>query len=324
MGAMIRILSEADTEKAFPPVEETVALVEEALRSTASGATEIPPKAGLKPESGKGFFHWMPFIDRPGGTGGVKWVSYFPGNAEKGLVDSHALILLCDGRTGYPEGLVGGMGITGLRTAAGAIVGARPFLPEPSTIALIGCGRIQATTARFIVAAFPSLKRVFVHARTAETLGSFCAAQTAATGLPFHPAATLRDATADADIVISCIPQVAKPLLGPDDFKPGAVFVPLDVTASWTQAVYERSDAVIADNVDQARIAATTRRPDMSLDLSRLLGMGDILLGRAEAPRDFRLLTSIVTGTAETDLFVARRVLQRAAEMGLGRVVPFG
>jgi ornithine cyclodeaminase/alanine dehydrogenase-like protein (mu-crystallin family) len=319
-GAIIRILSEAETEQAFPPAEETVALVEDSLKATRTGTTEVPPKAGLKPESGKGFFHWMPFIDRSGGTGGVKWVSYFPGNAEKGLVDSHALILLCDGQTGYPEGLVGGMGITGLRTAAGAIVGARPFQPKPRSIALVGCGRIQATTARFITETFPALERVTVYARTQETREAFCATQ----GKLFRPAATVREATAEADIVISCIPQVAKPVLGPEDFKPGAVFVPLDVTASWSQGVYEASDAIFADNVDQAKIAATTRRPDMQLDLSRIAGMGDILLGRAEPPRSFRLLTSIVTGTAETDLFVARRVLERAAKMNLGTVVPFG
>lgn len=319
-GAIIRILSEAETERAFPPVEETVALVEASLMATRTGTTEVPPKAGLKPESGKGFFHWMPFMDRSGGTGGVKWVSYFPGNAEKGLVDSHALILLCDGSTGYPEGIVGGMGITGLRTAAGAIVGARPFQPKPKNIALIGCGRIQATTARFVAEAFPTLEKVGVFARTQQTREAFCAAQ----GERFRPAASVREATAEADIVISCIPQAAGPVLGPDDFKPGAVFLPLDVTASWSQAVYEASDAIFADNVEQAKIAATTRRPDMRLDLSRIAGMGDILLGRAAPPGSFRLLTSIVTGTAETDLFVARRVLARAAEMGLGTVVPFG
>ena len=324
--SVIRVLSEGETARAFPSVAETVALVEASLMATAEGGTQVPSKAGLKPNSGKGFFHWMPFIDREAQAVGLKWVSYIPGNAERGLVDSNALVMLCDAGSGYPTGILGGMGITALRTAAGALAGARHFLAgNPGRLALIGCGRIQRETARFFMDFYPDLRDVTVFARTEASREAFCAEFNERYGRRFRPCDSPRAALNGADVVVSCVPQAAGPILSACMFADGAVYVPLDVTAAWDRSVYDSSDLVVSDNLAQFEIAVRDRRGLQDLDLGRVLSLGEILRGTVAPPAaQHRLVTSVVTGTAETDLFVARFILARAAEQGVGVEIPFG
>jgi ornithine cyclodeaminase/alanine dehydrogenase-like protein (mu-crystallin family) len=244
-----------------------------------------------------------------------------PGNADRGLVDSNALVMLCDAESGYPTGILGGMGITALRTAAGALAGARPFGPKaPRKLALIGCGRIQRFTARFFTSFYPGLEEVAVHARTQAGREAFCVEH----GAKFRPCGSAGEAVEGADLIVSCVPQAARPMLEPDMFKPGAVFVPLDVTASWDKDLYEACDLVLGDNLPQFEIAVRDRRGGVDLDLGRVKLMGDVLRGLVEVPAAPRLTMSVVTGTAETDLFVARFILEKAGRDGIGTVIPFG
>ncbi len=323
--SVIRVLSEDDTARAFPTVAETVALVEASLMATAGGTTLVPPKAGLKPNSGKGFFHWMPFIDRDAQAVGLKWVSYIPGNADRDLIDSNALVMLCDADSGYPTGILGGMGITALRTAAGALVGARHFAARPpERLALVGCGRIQRETARFFMEFYPDLKEVTVYARTPANREAFCAEFEARYARRFRACDRPRAALDGADMIVSCVPQAAGPLLSACMFKPGAIYVPLDVTASWDRSVYDSSDLVVSDNLAQFESSVRERRGNLDLDLGRVVSMGDVLRNSVPVPEAPQLVTSVVTGTAETDLFVARFILDKATQQGIGIEIPFG
>jgi ornithine cyclodeaminase/alanine dehydrogenase-like protein (mu-crystallin family) len=62
---------------------------------------------------------------------GMKWVSYFPGNFDRGLPDSTGIIILNDPEHGLPCCIMEGLYVTFLRTAACAAVAAKYLAPRP-------------------------------------------------------------------------------------------------------------------------------------------------------------------------------------------------
>ena len=106
----------------------------------------------------------------------MKWVSYFPGNFDRGLPDSTGIIILNDPEHGLPCCIMEGMYVTFLRTAACAAVAAKYLAPRPpKTLGLIGCGGLGLWSLRIMSATFPSIEQVFVSSRTRGSREEFCA-----------------------------------------------------------------------------------------------------------------------------------------------------
>ena len=91
----IRLLSEKESVPSFP-LPEIVALVERAYRLDAEGKAEVPTKIGVHPEHANSFLHAMPAWVNGVCALGMKRVSYFPGNFDRGLPDSTGIIILND------------------------------------------------------------------------------------------------------------------------------------------------------------------------------------------------------------------------------------
>ena len=137
----IRLLSEKNVRSVAPTPPEVVALVEQAYRLDAEGKVEVPTKIGVHPERANTFLHAMPAWVGGARALGMKWVSYFPGNFDRGLPDSTGIIILNDPEHGLPCCIMEGMYVTFLRTAACAAVAAKYLAPRPpKTLGLIGCG----------------------------------------------------------------------------------------------------------------------------------------------------------------------------------------
>ena len=163
----IRLLSEKNIRSVAPTLPEIVALVEQAYRLDAEGKAEVPTKIGVHPERANTFLHAMPAWVGGARALGMKWVSYFPGNFDRGLPDSTGIIILNDPDHGLPCCIMEGMYVTFLRTAACAAVAAKYLAPRPpKTLGLIGCGGLGLWSLRIMTATFPSIEQVFVSSRT--------------------------------------------------------------------------------------------------------------------------------------------------------------
>jgi alanine dehydrogenase len=127
----IRLLSEKDIRSVAPSLPEAVALVEEAYRLDAEGQVDVPTKIGVHPDRANSFLHAMPAWVNGARALGMKWVSYFPGNFDRGLPDSTGIIILNDSEHGLPCCIMEGMYVTFLRTAACAAVAAKYLAPRP-------------------------------------------------------------------------------------------------------------------------------------------------------------------------------------------------
>jgi 2,3-diaminopropionate biosynthesis protein SbnB len=96
---------------------------------------------------------------------GVKWISSFPHNLERGLDRASAVIILNSLLTGRPEVVIEGSIISAKRTAASATLAAQSLRvgDRVNQIGMIGCGVINLETARFLRAVFPELDRFIIY-----------------------------------------------------------------------------------------------------------------------------------------------------------------
>ena len=110
-------LSRADVEALALPMKRVIDAVESAFREKGEGTVEMPPKPGIHP-SRDAFIHAMPALLKEMGAGGLKWVSGFPENKDRGLPYIAGLFVLNDMRTGFPLAVMDCTWITGARTGA--------------------------------------------------------------------------------------------------------------------------------------------------------------------------------------------------------------
>lgn len=111
----------------------------EGFRALARGALQSPRRPELT-VPGFGFLLSMPAW-RAGSPMMVKMVSVFEGNLAKGLPNHLAVINLFDAMTGAPLCVMDGTYITGLRTAAAAVLSVRALARRDArVVTLVGAG----------------------------------------------------------------------------------------------------------------------------------------------------------------------------------------
>jgi alanine dehydrogenase len=134
----VMTLSESEVKKYLDP-EELLTGLEDGFRGLELGEVQAPPRPKLS-VPGKGFTLAMSAW-RPGLQLTVKIVNVFDRNLRKNLPNHLAMINLFDPDTGATSCVMDGTYITGVRTAASAVLSARMLSRGESRIAtLIGAG----------------------------------------------------------------------------------------------------------------------------------------------------------------------------------------
>ncbi|MFW9834926.1 MAG: ornithine cyclodeaminase family protein, partial [Candidatus Thorarchaeota archaeon] len=121
-GTRILYLSRADIISLNLSIEEIINELEVAFAEKAEGRVEMPPKPGVHPGEGDNFIHAMPAYIPAMKSAGVKWVSGFPLNQEKGLPYISGLLILNDPDTGLPISVMDCVWITAKRTGAATAI----------------------------------------------------------------------------------------------------------------------------------------------------------------------------------------------------------
>jgi alanine dehydrogenase len=136
----VMTLSETEVEKYLDP-RELLAGLEDGFRGLELGEVQSPPRPKLSVAS-KGFSLAMSAW-RPGMQITVKIVNVFDGNLEIDLPNHLALINLFDPCTGAASCVMDGTYITGIRTAASAVLSARMLSRIESRTATVIGGGVQ-------------------------------------------------------------------------------------------------------------------------------------------------------------------------------------
>lgn len=317
----VRLLNEDDIRSVGLPLERLIELTREVYRRDADGKVQVPIKIGVHPARPHSFLDAMPaWVDGEPAALGMKWVSYFPGNLANGREDSTGVIILNDPGHGHPVAIMEGMYITFLRTAACAAVMTADVIDHaPTTLGLVGCGGLARAALPVMKASFPTLRKVYVSSRTDASRKQFCRRMMESVDVQLIPVDTPADALRHADIVVSSVPPTETPPIQAADFKPGAVYVPLDLINAWQDDVLSDETVVIADSPAFLRQLIRNHRPGLESQVRGAVAYQDITgnnVWSLEDPDSLKFIA--VCGIASTDVIIGWEIYRRACEKGLG------
>ena len=244
MNTSLRYLTRADVRRLLPGWHAQIDLAEQTYIDLAAGLIEMPPKPGIHPRP-DAFIHAMPAWIQSTDVAALKWVSGYPSNKARGIPYINGLLILNDAATGVPIALMDCVEITAARTAAASGVCVRRWAPEGwRTAAILGCGEQGAYHAAMLRALNPEAEIVAYDPTPAR-----------AEALPGRSrvAASVEDAVADADVVVSAAPIVREPQpsVHPDMLKPKHLLLPIDFDAVIARDAIESADLFVTDHLAQ-------------------------------------------------------------------------
>jgi ornithine cyclodeaminase len=145
---------------------EIVEAVRMAYMAHAQGKSSLPHSTFLRfPDNEKNRIIALPaYLGDGFGVAGIKWISSFTGNLNKGIDRASAILILNSTETGRPEAIMEGSVISAKRTAASAALAAQTLLAGRvvTNLGMIGCGLINYETAQFLRTVCPELKRLAI------------------------------------------------------------------------------------------------------------------------------------------------------------------
>ncbi|GAA3220189.1 hypothetical protein GCM10020256_25970 [Streptomyces thermocoprophilus] len=123
----MKILGRDDVDAALKGLDPVVLdAVRTAYVLHGQGHSQVPFSSFLRPPTpaGSRIISLPAYLGGPEPVMGLKWISSFPANVEKGLQRASSVQILNDLHTGYPTALMEGSRISASRTAASAALAA--------------------------------------------------------------------------------------------------------------------------------------------------------------------------------------------------------
>jgi ornithine cyclodeaminase/alanine dehydrogenase-like protein (mu-crystallin family) len=315
MTRAVRILRRSDVE-AVLEMAACIDAVEAAFVAYSSGRAELPEVIHLDvPERGgeihvkAGHLHGEPYY-------AVKVASGFAGGVNDGMV------AVFDALDGSPAALLldGGL-VTDLRTGAAGGVAARRLAPSRvETVGVVGTGVQARRQIEAFLVVRPDVERVRVWGR--DPAKAAARAEDLRALVPCEPAATVAEAVAGADVVITCT-AARNPLVGLDMLAPGAHVTAVGSDGPGKHELDPRilaaADVLAVDSVEQC--ARLGELQHALAERSRAVELGEIAGGR-ELGRtsDAQLTVCDLTGVGVQDVAAANLVMRLAG--GRGETIP--
>ena len=325
----LRYLTGTDVLAAMPTLPERLDLAERTMTALVADA-ELPPKIGLHPRPAESFAHAMPAMLRgadPSGSDdlvGMKWVAGFDTNKALGIPAINAVVILNDSRTGLPIAVMDGGPITAMRTAAVSGVALRRFAPTATgrqpRAALIGAGVQGRSHLPVLGAVLPGVD-VRVFDPSADYLAALVELGRVTEGVGSIEAATsAREATDGADVVVTAAAFGPKRQVMTNDWLgPDTTVVPVDY-ATYCSAEVARDAALFL--IDHRGQLDAGRENGLFDDFPQPAAtIGEAILAGTPRPVHGRVV-AMHLGVGLADVVFGSAILARAADLGLGIVVP--
>lgn len=189
---------------------------------------------------------------------GVKWVSVFPTNAEKELLNVTGIILLSSIETGYPLAMIDGTYCTALRTAAiGAVAASYLSRKDSKTIGFIGAGE-QAQMHFKMIKMIRNLEVCYVSSRKESSEIEFVSNLSKEySEVEFIMCkGDNGKATENADIIVTAV-SCQQPLLRAKNVRKGATYIHV---GGWEDeyTVAQKADKIICDDWESVKHRSQT------------------------------------------------------------------
>jgi ornithine cyclodeaminase/alanine dehydrogenase len=315
-------LSRQDVETLNLSMEEVIESLDQMFAEKGRGEVEMPPKPGIHTQP-DAFIHAMPAYIPSLKAAGLKWISGYPGNQEKGLPYITGLLILNDPETGIPLAIMDATWLTAVRTGAATAVAARYLArPESSSAGILACG-VQGRSNLQALACLFSLKRVKVYDIHPEIAQRFAGEMSAALQLEVEAVDTVAQAVQEMDLVVTAGPILKnpQPAIEAGWLAPGAFASPVDFDSYWQAAALQEVDKIATDDIGQMEYYRSEgyfqQTPAAYADLGELAA--GLKPGRQSV--DERII-SMNLGLALEDMATAIRIYERAVAQGVGTQLP--
>jgi len=315
-------ISRREVEEVDLPMPELIASLEGAFRMKGEGRLDMPPKPGIHTR-GDSFIHAMPAYLPDLDAAGMKWISGYPGNSEKGLPYITGLLILNDPDTGLPISVMDATWITAKRTGAATAVAARHLAVEDSdTVGIIACGVQGRGNLEALSHAFDlSLARAYdidpgVARCYAGEMGEKLGIEVEVAGSP-------REALSGAQIAVTSGPILKNPspAIEAGWLETGGFACPLDFDSYWKEDAFQKVDKLATDDKGQMEhyreIGYFRNTPRPYADL------GEIVAGKAPGREGEDERTMCINlGLAMEDIVAADLIYREARRRNLGTELP--
>ncbi len=324
---MTLLLGEAQV-RTLLTMEETIGLMEEALRAFSTGGVVQPVRTAVSVPPHAGYLGLMPAYLTTREALGAKAVTFYPKNAERGLPTHLAAILLWDSLTGELLAIMDGRLITEVRTAAVSAVATNALArADAQVLGILGAG-VQARSHLEALRIVRPLRRVRVWSRTVAHAESFAREMEERVRLPVQVCATAEEAVRGAALIVTATSSPAPVLQGR--------WVAAGTHINAVGAPRPDWRELDTDTVTRARVFVDSRagalvesgdvlvpiREGAITDAHIRGEIGEVLAGTVEGrrtPEEITLFKSL--GMAVEDVATARYVYERARARGLGRTI---
>ncbi|HEX6161544.1 MAG TPA: ornithine cyclodeaminase family protein [Thermoanaerobaculia bacterium] len=321
---MTLILTRTDLQSLLTP-EDCLSSVEEAFRAYGEGRTAAPKSLGL--HAPEGTFH---IKAATADVFAAKINANFPRNPGRHQLPTiQGLLVVMDMERGTPLAILDSALITTLRTAAATAVAAKYLArPDAATLAVIGCGTQGQASLEALRRVRP-IRSAVAYDLDAASADRFARTMSATLGIDVRAAASVGEAVAGADMVVTCTTARAA-ILDARHLHDGLFIAAVGADNPEKQELAPdllRESRVVVDILEQAATmgdlhhaieAGLLTREDVHGELA------DVICGRAAARRnDDEVFVFDSTGTALQDVAVASLAYRRAVERGTGVAIAF-
>jgi len=316
-------LSKQDVQEIDIPMFEIIEAVEKAFIDKSNGAFEMPPKPGIHFEN-DAFIHAMPASLPNMKSAGLKWVSGFPANNDKGLPYISGIIVLNDIETGFPLSVMDCTWITGKRTGAASAVAAKYLArPDSEKIGILGCGLQGRTNLEALSVVLNSIKEVYAYDINKDNLKKYAEEIRQQYDFTIIPVDSPEKAVRDMDVVVTAGPILKnpRPAIEKEWFGKGCFATLVDFDSFWKPDAMKSADKFATDDIPQLEYYQSAGYfSDIPV---KVLELGDIAAGKIkgrEKPEERTMAMNL--GLAINDMATAPLVYKKALEMNKGVRLP--
>lgn len=330
----IIVLKEEDIKQIFT-MKDAIKASKDALELYSKGNSDIPLRTNIDIEKESGQSLYMPGYVSGVDALGVKIVSVYTDNVKKGLDSISSMMLLKNHETGEVCSIMDGTYLTKLRT--GAVAGAATDIlsrKDSSIFALFGTGG-QAKAQLEAILNVRDIKDVRVYGRNKEKALDFVKEIKEEFYDKFkfkiRVAETPEEAIDNADIITS-VTTATKPVFDGKLVKTG---VHINGMGSYTAKMQE-IDSYILSEADKIFLDTSHGVLNESGDFiipinenkfsqSDVTGeLGEVIMGKLPSRENDKEITFFKSvGSAVLDLVTAKRIYEKAIEMGIGQIIEF-
>ena len=265
---------------------------------------------------------------------GMKVVSWFGENPDKGLPALHGTTLLFDRKTGEPRALLNAGAITDFRTGAAGALGAKYLArPESEVMTMAGTGALAPYLIAATLLLMPGIRTVYTAnphhpEKTRQQTETICRKvdellrETGVSRTAEILPEELETAVRKSDVILTATPA-REPFLKADWVRPGThiscVGADMEGKQELESGILETA-RVFGDDAEQCLSVGECEIPYKTGRLKALTGeLGDVLCGAVPGRTSREELTVFdSTGIALQDLAAASALLQAAKKAGKG------